>query len=69
MLIVRRDGPDDHAVHVNPVEDPSQRVELALLPRRGGLAYQGDSHRLRLERGEVQVRRVEEHGVAVLRRD
>src|SRR5881409_960143 len=69
VLIVRRDGPDDHAFHVNPVEDPSQRVELALLPRRGGLADQGDSHRLRLERGEVQVRRVEEHGVAVLRRD
>src|SRR5207249_4248279 len=69
MLIVRRDGPDDHAFHVNPVEDPSQRVELALLPRRGGLADQGDSHRLRLERGEVQVRRVEEHRVAVLRRD
>src|SRR5205809_4723853 len=69
MLVVRSDGPNDHAIDVDSPKDPSQRVELTVLPRRGGLPDQGDPYSLRLEVREVQVRRVEEHRVVILRED
>src|SRR6059036_197985 len=69
VLIIRCDGPDDDPVDVDPLEDSAQRVELAVLSYRRGLPDQGDSHRLRLERRELQIRRVEQHRVPIFRDD
>src|SRR5947208_2829758 len=69
MLVVRSDGANDHAIDVDSPKDPSQRVELTVLPRRGGLPDQGDPYSLRLELREVQVRRVEQHRVVILWED
>src|SRR5437870_197590 len=69
VLIIRCDGPDDHPVDVDPPEDPPQRVELAVLSYRRGLPDQGDSHRLGLERRELQARRVAQHRRPIFRSD
>src|SRR5213079_2251779 len=65
VLVVRRNRSD----HDDPSEDPPQGIQLALLSLVRFLRNQRTLHRLGEERGHVQIRNVEEHRLAILRKD
>src|SRR5947199_9116071 len=56
VVVVRSDGPNDHAIDVDSPKDPPQRVELTVLPHRCSLPARGDPHCLRSAEREVRVR-------------
>ena len=69
VLVVRRNRSDHDTVHVDASEDPPQGIQFVFLSRVRFLRNQGTLHRLGEERGHVQIRNVEEHRLAILRKD
>src|SRR5437879_8263806 len=69
VLVVRRNRSDHDTVHVDASEDPPQGIQFAFLSPVRFLRNQGTLHRVGEERGHVQIRNVEEHRLAILRKD
>src|SRR6266550_6487113 len=69
VLVVRRDRSDHDTVHIDASEDPPQGIQFAFLSLLRFLRNQGTLHRFGEQPGHVQVRNVEEHRLAVLRKD